>query len=83
MSTEWIPVAGDIITPVLHRPLFVGHRRIELPPGMLFIVLYSEEPTHGRNSHNLDIYHPDFGKRPIIVDRSYWKIVNRQTKETA
>ena len=84
MSTDWIPVAGDIITPVISRPLFVGPpapRRIEIQPGMLLTVLYSEEPTHGTNSHNLDVYHPDFGKHPIIVDRNAWNIVNRPNKE--
>lgn len=83
MSTDWIPAAGDIITPITPRHLLVGRRRMDLQPGMLLTVLYSEEPTHGTKSHNLDVYHPDFGKAPIIVDFSYWTIVNRQTKENA
>ena len=81
MNMDWIPISGDIITPTIPRPFYVGRRRIDLQPGMVLLVLYSEEPTHGTNSHNLDVYHPDFGKHPIIVDRNYWKIVNRPTKE--
>ena len=56
---------------------------MDLQPGMLLTVLYSEKPTHGTSSHNLDVYHPDFGKHPLIVDRGYWNIVNRPNKETA
>ena len=83
MGNDWIPVAGDIITPLSIRPFYVGRRRMELQSGMLLTVLYSEEATHGTNSHNLDVYHPDFGKHPIVVDRNNWKIVNRPAKENA
>ena len=82
MGNDWMPVAGDIITPI-HPLVFVGRRRMDLQPGMLLTVLYSEEPIHGTKSHKLDFYHPDFGKRSIIVDFSYWTIVNRPNKETA
>ena len=81
MGNDWVPVAGDIITPITPRPFYVGRRRMDLQPGMLLTVLYSEEPTHGTKSHNLDVYHPDFGKHPIIVDRNAWNIVNRPNKE--
>ena len=83
MSTDWIPAAGDIITPITSRPFYVARRRMDIQPGTLLTVIYSEEPTHGTNSHNLDVYHPDFGKHPIIIDRNSWKIVNRTAKETA
>lgn len=84
MGNDWIPVAGDIITPLSTWPFYVGRRRMDLQPGMLLTVLYSENPAHGTKSHNLDVYHPDFGKALIIIDRNDgWNIVNRQTKENA
>ena len=83
MDADWIPLAGDIITPLTARPFYDGRgRRMDLQPGMLLIVLYSEEPNHGTESHNLDVYHPDFGKSPIIIDRGNYTIVNRPTKES-
>jgi len=82
MGSDWIPVAGDIITPIFPHPFYADLRRRDLQPGMLLTVIYSEDPTHGTNSHNLDVYHPDFGKHPIIIDRNSWKIINRPTKES-
>lgn len=84
MSTDWIPAAGDIITPITPLPFYVGGRLMDLQPGMLLTVLYSEEPAFAEVlSLHLDVYHPDLGKRSIIVNFSYWTIVNRQTKENA
>ena len=88
--TNPYPITGDIIVSDFNSPFFDSElrgllrgNRKDIPAGTPLTVVYSEEPTHGTNSHNLDVYHPDFGKHPIVVDRNNWKIVNRPAKENA
>ena len=82
MNTDWIPISGDLITPLTDRPFYVNMRRRDLKAGTLLTVVYSENPTHGTNSHNVDVYHADFGVKPIVIYNGRWKIITTtNTKE--
>ena len=79
---DWIPQAGDLIAPLTDRPFYVGMKRRDLKAGTLLTVVYSENPSHGTNSHNVDVYHADFGVKPVVIDKGRWQIITTtNTKE--
>jgi len=77
MTNPW-PIAGDIIVSDADTIHFIGMgKRKDIPAGTLLAVLYSEDPRHGTTCHNVDIYHPDWGKRSIVLDRDKWRILGK------
>ena len=83
--TNPYPVAGDIIVSDFNSPffeselhgLFLRGRRKDIPAGTPLTVVYSEDPRHGTNSHNVDFYHPDWGKRSLVIDIKKWRILGK------
>jgi len=78
------PVAGDIIVSDFNSPFFdsdlrglLRGNRKDIPAGTPLTVVYSEDPRHGTNSHNVDFYHPDWGKRSLVIDIKKWRILGK------
>jgi hypothetical protein len=76
--TNPYPVAGDIIVSDADTIHFIGMgKRKDIPAGTPLTVVYSEDPRHGTNSHNVDFYHPDWGKRSLVIDIKKWRILGK------
>ena len=76
---DWVPCAGELISPKFPCTHYTGGgKKRTLLPGEAFVVMYSENPDHGTDSHNVNIFHPDIGISPVIVRKGCWNILNRQ-----
>jgi len=81
--TNPYPVAGDIIVSDFDHPFYVSdlrgllRNRKDIPAGTPLTVTYSEDPRHGTDSHNVDFYHPDWGKRSLVIDIKKWRILGK------
>ena len=81
MDIRWIPTEGDLIAPLTDRPFYVGRQRADLKAGTLLTVVYSENPSHGTNSHNVDVYHADFGVKPVVISKGHWQIISTPNRK--
>lgn len=82
--TNPYPIAGDIIVSDFNSPFFDSElrgllrgNRKDIPAGTPLTVVYSEDPRHGTDSHNVDFYHPDWGKRSLVIDIKKWRILGK------